>query len=37
MNLEIIWSEFAEKQLDDIFEFYEKMLVIELQKKWFKV
>jgi len=24
MNLEIIWSDFAEKQLDDIFEYYEK-------------
>jgi plasmid stabilization system protein ParE len=24
MNLEIIWSDFAEKQLEDIFEYYEK-------------
>jgi len=24
MNLEVIWSEFAEKRLDEIFEYYEK-------------
>jgi plasmid stabilization system protein ParE len=26
MDLEVIWSDFAEKQLDDIFEYHEKML-----------
>ncbi|CAM4214141.1 hypothetical protein GIHI108528_10310 [Gillisia hiemivivida] len=24
MNLEIIWSDFAEKQLDNIFKYYKK-------------
>jgi plasmid stabilization system protein ParE len=24
MDLEVIWSDFAEKQLDDIFEYYEQ-------------
>ena len=30
MKLEVIWSDFAETQLDTIYEYYEKRLVKEL-------
>lgn len=32
MPLKIIWSEFAETQLDEIYEYYEKKVSLEIAK-----
>src|SRR5699024_11421967 len=36
MELEIIWSDFAEKQLDEIFEYYEENTSTRVAKKLIK-
>ncbi len=36
MKLEIIWSEFAESQLDEIFEYYKEEASISIAKKLLK-
>lgn len=36
MKLEIIWSDFAEKQLDEIFEYYNKEASIQVAKRLIK-